>query len=250
LIKGLATAMRTLSILPVPGKDADNLSTALPWFPIVGLVLGAMLHGAAALCGNTPFGQWPEATAALLLAMGIVLTRGLHLDGLGDWADGFWGGRDRESVLRIMKDSQLGTFGVCALIFILLTQWVALTRLVGTGASKWIIAAYIISRAVQVNLAVSFPYARKEGGTGAPFVRDASARHLLLCILISIALLIFVYGVHWTPLALLVGGFVMAQTFGFWCKKRVGGVTGDLLGASSVLVETSVMVAAAVYSGS
>jgi len=241
MVKGFVSALRTLTILPVPGKDSDRMVSALPWFPVVGLVLGSLLYGAARLFSGVAGGTWPEATAVAVLILGIVLTRGLHMDGLADWADGFWGGRERDEVLRIMKDTQVGTFGVCALACIVLAKWVCLTRLIVAGVPEWVIVAYVASRTCQVDMAVAQPYARDNGGTGAPFVKGAGLLHLSVAGAVAFALLLVVPGLDLTSIAAVALGWLVARAFGLWCHRRVGGVTGDLLGACSEIVETVVL---------
>lgn len=250
MLRGLITAIRTLTILPVPGRDAEKMSSSLPWFPIVGLLLGTILYGVArGAMAVTPL-LWPEAVGVMVVVGGAILTRGLHLDGLGDWADGFWGARDREKVLAIMKDPRSGAFGVIALVSILLSQWVCVTRLASTGGLKWILAAYVISRTMQVDLAVAHPYARAEGGTAAPFVAGASVKHLLVAVLVAVVLLLAVARASLVCLVALLIAWLMTRLFGFWCRRRVGGITGDLLGAGSVLTETAVLFIGAVLSAS
>ncbi len=239
MLRGLVTAVRTLSIMPIPGRDADNMASSLPWFPIVGGILGVLLYGfclLAELVGlNTGLTVWPEGVAFLVVAMGAILTRGIHLDGLADWADGFASITKKERTLEIMKDSRVGTFGVLALIAVFFAKWIAVTRMVGNGSTLWLIAAYVVSRTIQVELAYSLPYARASGGTGASFVNGALLRHRLGAWLIAVALLAAIgpYG----PVAL-VPGIAAALVLWYWFRRRLGGVTGDLLGASSEIVET------------
>jgi adenosylcobinamide-GDP ribazoletransferase len=243
MLRGLVTALRTLTILPVPGREAESFGSALPFFPLVGALLGAALWGLALACGQLPPAGWAEGAAAAAVVGGIVLTRGLHLDGLADWADGFGGGRDRESTLRIMKDPATGAFGVLAIAAVLILKFVAVARLATLGTALWLVAAAAVSRTVQVDLIVWLPYARAEGGKAGPFVRDARAGHLLLALLAAAAIAVGVFG----PLgaAALGAGGLLGRLFGLWCRRRVGGVTGDLLGAASELVETALLVAAA-----
>ena len=99
MFKGLNTAIRTLSILRPPGREAEPKSSALPWFAIVGGVLGLILYGISLLADLLTHGGWPEGTAAAVLVSGIVLTGGLHLDGLVDWADALGSISDRERKL-------------------------------------------------------------------------------------------------------------------------------------------------------
>ena len=93
MLSALVTAMRTLTVLPVPGRDTDTFSRSLFWFPVVGLLLGLM-QAALGYFGHQF--AWNELAAALVLLGGIALSRGMHADGLADVADGFWGGRAKE----------------------------------------------------------------------------------------------------------------------------------------------------------
>ena len=264
MLTGLVTALRTLTILPVPGRDADRMSSALPWFPVVGMLLGGILcavpQALSAALGEG-HGFWCEGTAVVLLVAGTILTGGIHLDGLADWADGFFGARDRDAVLRIMKDSRIGSFGCIALVLVLLAKWACLARLLSLGRhAEWILAAYVVSRTAQVLLATSQPYARPEGGTAAAFVQGAGLRHAVLAMVAALILLGVPGGVDWHTLlvagvdggwvywkwlkqlsALLILGGVFAAGFGMWCRRRIGGITGDTLGACSEIVETLVL---------
>lgn len=240
---GLVKAIRTLTILSVPGEEGEDASSALRWFPVVGLLIGLLLAAVGMLLGDV----WPEGVAALIVAAYIVLTRGLHLDGLADWADGFWGGGDKERVLAIMKDSCVGTFGSCALIAVLLAKWVAYTHLIRTGNLGWIVAACVVSRSAQVILAASHPYARDEDGTGAAFINGAAPHHIAPTLTICIVLALLACGPSWAYVGTFASAWIATGVFGAWCRKRVGGVTGDLLGAGSELVETLVLMMGALW---
>ena len=85
--RGLVTAIRTLTILPIPGRDAESVAAALYWFPLVGLLVGLLQWGLGECIGTIAAKGWPAGAAAVVLVGGAVLTRGLHLDGLADWAD-------------------------------------------------------------------------------------------------------------------------------------------------------------------
>jgi adenosylcobinamide-GDP ribazoletransferase len=246
MIKGFITAIRTLSILPVPGKDADNMASSLPWFPVVGLLLGsilyALVYGARLISGN----PWPQGIAAVILGCSVLLTRAIHLDGLGDWADGFGGRGDRVKTLAIMKDPHTGSFGVVAIALALVFKWVALTRLVECDSSIMIIAAFVISRAIMAELASTLPYARAEGGTAAPFVNNARPVHRFVALGVAAILSIVLVG----PLAGAVAfciGWIACRLFGWWCRRWLGGVTGDVLGACNEIVETGILFAGAFY---
>jgi adenosylcobinamide-GDP ribazoletransferase len=235
-IHGLVTAVRTLTWLPVPGHDAASLASALPWFPAVGLLLGAALYGLCALSGAT----WPEGAALAVVAGGTLLTRGLHLDGLADSADGLFGGRTRERILEIMKDSRMGAFGGIAIALALLAKFALVSRLVGLHAPLWIIPAYVTSRTVQAVLAVTQPYARADG-MAAPFLAEARPAHGLLALLVGIAAILSAGRMDVLWLVAFALGLALAMLLGRSFRRRVGGVTGDLIGATSELVEIAVL---------
>jgi len=233
--RGLTTAFRTLTILPLPGRDASEPAASLPFFPVVGGVLGLMLWAVSLSNGLFPDGGWPAGVAALMLIAGSLLTRGLHLDGLADFIDAVGGAWDRERRLAIMKDTHLGAFGAIALVLLLLAKWIALTRLVTSGTAVWVILVLAASRTMQVDLAVRLPYARPEKGTGHPYVTGAAMWHLVVAMSAAVGIALGGYG----PLGLGVLGVGVGVTrvFGAWCRSRLGGITGDLLGAGNELVE-------------
>ena len=241
MLGGLVAAMRTLTVVPTPGRAVEPISAALPWFAVVGAALGVILYGISALAGSPTIGGWPEAAALAVVVGGIVLTGALHLDGLADWADAL-GGASAERRLEIMKDPRAGAFGVLAVVAIVLCKWMALTRL-GPSGALWLVTAYVASRTVMVDLAVRLPYARPQGGTAAALVRSARPRHLVICGTSALVLVIAVAGA--AGIAALALGWLIGALFGRWCRRRVGGVTGDLLGAASELVETSILLLAA-----
>ncbi len=236
--RGFTTAMRTLTALPVQGEEAASPRDALPWFSTVGFVLAVLVYAVVAVA------LWigsPAWSAAVLAVMALaVLTRGLHLDGLADWADGFWGSRDRDRALAIMKDSHIGAFGAMALMLVLLGKWACIAELIETGALTWVFAALMFSRACQVYLAVALSYARPEGGTAAAFVAEADERSMWIAAGVALAVSLAL-GLGWGAVMAAVAVFAAAKGFAVWCKRRVGGITGDLLGAANELMELLVL---------
>lgn len=243
MIRGFISAVRMLTMIPVPGQDAEKLSDALYWFPLVGLLLGGALWIAAVLF-HLIMPTWILGSAGVIIVVGSVLTLFLHLDGLADWADGFFGARERERTLHIMKDSCIGTFGVVALVLALLMKWLSVARLIEYDALQWLVSAYVISRTLQVDLAAALPYARMERGTAAPFVRDAHIRHRVVALVVAAGLVSVVSG----PAGVLTLGFawLIGRVLAIWFRCRIGGITGDLLGAASELIETGVLFAGAI----
>jgi adenosylcobinamide-GDP ribazoletransferase len=232
-----------LTVLRVPGRDAASLASALPWFPLVGLLVGGIVG--VAFIGLFHYLQWSTGAAALAVLISALLTGGLHFDGLADAVDGWRGGRTRERRLEIMKDSRIGAMGALALVLALLLQVVALTHLADAAryALRLVPLAFILSRLAMALLAVSLPYARAEGGTAELFVKGARGRHFITALL-SAAILCGVLGGASGLLAVVLA-VLLALALRGWMLKNFGGVTGDLLGCACVVVETALLLALA-----
>ncbi len=232
-MKGLISAIRTLTILPVPGGEHDDLAGSLPWFPVVGLILGVILFNAGRLWTALPSVQWPAAGAFLMLCLDIWLTRGLHMDGLADWADSI-GGHGRERRLAIMKDVSLGAFGVLAIVLALIIKWMVFERLLVSGTTLWLIPVWVVSRDMLVELQTTLPYARAEGGMAGPFVTGASGRHRLISHVLTLVLCVY-FGL--VGLGLYVSAWVITRILACGWRRQFGGITGDLLGTSNEMLE-------------
>jgi len=237
-IRGLGSALKTLTAIPWPWKESKDLAASLSWSPVIGLLLGLILYGTSLIWILLPFKQWPAGAALVMIGLGIWLTRGLHYDGLADWADSIGGFLHREKRLAIMKDVSLGSFGVLALFLALAAKWVAFERILSSGSIIWILAIFILSRNMMVELICTLPYARNEEGMGGPFVKGASPKNRLISHLISIILCL-----PFGPLALGLFAAAWLQTwlFGLRVKSRFGGITGDLLGTANEMVEVTLL---------
>jgi adenosylcobinamide-GDP ribazoletransferase len=236
-----ATAVRTLTILPFPGSDAGRRADSLYFFPAVGILLGVLVAGAVHLGHLT---GWPQLGGVLGVAVSVLLTRSLHLDGLADAMDAM-GTYTIERRLAVMKDPHIGTFGVVAVVVALLLKYAAMAKLAGLDAAWWVVAAYLVSRTAQTGLAVFLPYARPGGGTAQSFVDGASVRHFACAALAAVLLAQLMGGV---PAVIAVGaGLGFCAVLALWMKRNFGGVTGDLLGMGSEMVEIVVLAGAAVW---
>ena len=238
-IKGFGTALKTLTLVPWPRNKSEDLATSLPWFPVIGLLLGLALYGISLLYKLLPFDGWPEGIALLMVATEIYLTRGLHLDGLADWADSVGGFHQREKRLAIMKDTALGAFGVLALIVVLLAKWIAFERLISSGSIIWVLAIFILSRGMMVELMTTFPYAGADEGMGKPFIRQAASIHRLISHIITFFLCL-TFGP--LGLALFAVGWFQARAFGIRCRNQFGGITGDLLGTANEMIGVTLLI--------
>ncbi len=231
-MKGFRSAIRTLTILPCRGGENENLSDSLYWFVPTGLLMGLILFLFGSLWQWLLPTPWPLGGAVLMVALEIILTRGLHMDGLADWADSI-GGFGRQRRLAIMKDVPVGTFGSLALILDVILRVAVYSRLISTGSLIWIPAVSVISRDVMVALITTLPYARTGEGMARPFLAGASREHWILshCLCLIVCLLFGPLGVG---LFFLAWGFTMI--YGNRCQKQFGGITGDLLGTANELV--------------
>jgi len=237
-LDGLGTALKTLTAIPWRGRESEDFAASLPWFPVIGLLLGSILYGLSLPWKLIPATPWPAGTAVLLAAADVCLTRGLHFDGLADWADSIGGLFQRERRLAIMKDSSLGTFGGLALILALLAKWVAFERLISCGAAICLVPVFIISRDMMVELITTLPYARTGEGMGRPFVMGASTRQRVLSHVATVVL-----GIFLGPFFLLLFsvGWIQTWLFGIRCRHAFGGITGDLLGTANEMVEITLL---------
>ncbi len=235
MLRGLVTALRTLTVLPVPGRDAETFSNSLYWFPLVGLLVGAVQAGIGYLI---MFSGWEEFAAAAVLCAGVILTRGIHADGFADVADGFFGGSTVEKRLRIMKDPAVGSFGAIGLILLFLFKWAVLVKLLAFGLYSWILYGCMLARTVQVFLAGSLPYARPEKGTASGFVEGTGKRHLGTAFSLSLAVLLFLPTVSvLQPVTAVLAASVAGSCVAALSRAKIKGVTGDVLGASSEVTE-------------
>ena len=225
LIHDVVSALGLLTRFPVNLTGAPEPRAAWAW-PLAGLAVGALAAGGGA------FGLWlglvPGVVAALVLAIEAAATGGLHEDGLADCADGFWCGRDKARRLEIMKDSRVGSYGVLALGIVLLARWAALTALIGVGQWGVILAAAAMSRAPMAVLMAALPNARGSGlsaSHGAP-----SPGVAVQAVAVALALGWLCAGAAAVPMALAMA--VSAGLVGLVARAKIGGQTGDVLGAA------------------
>jgi adenosylcobinamide-GDP ribazoletransferase len=222
-------ALLFLTVLPLsaaPAWSARELGRSLAYFPLIGLGLGLLLAGA-----NYGLGIFfpPTVCALLVLLLLTFATGALHLDGVADTADGMYGSRDRATRLRIMKDSRVGAMGVVALLCLLLLKVVTLSSIPPAAQGSVLIALPVVGRWMMVALAVLAPYARSEGGTGSVFVEGVGRRELGIATLILAAVLLALFRI-W-GLTLLAGLILAVIALERYFRVRLGGVTGDILGA-------------------
>ncbi len=237
-MRGLLSALTFLTRVPVPARIAAHadLPGAVAWFPVVGggvgLVVGAVTVGAATAVP-------PLVAAALAVGAGLLLTGAFHEDGLADTFDAVGAGAAQERALAIMKDSRLGTFGVAALVVALTARVAALAALPGMTALLVAPAAGVLGRGAAVTVMGFTPPART-AGLGADYLRGLPRWRPMAGMAVSLAAGTLLLGAAVVPALLAVATSTLLTVR--WALGRLGGVTGDVLGAVTVLAEVGVLV--------
>jgi adenosylcobinamide-GDP ribazoletransferase len=247
--KDMAMALGFLSRLRLPGQDTgvaapEKVARSLAVFPVVGLILGTLQAAAGWGLGFCFSG---ELCALWVVGLGTWLTRGLHLDGLADVADGVGGAYEPSRRLAIMKDSRVGAFGVLALIFGIGFKVFSISGLLATHRWSALIVVPALSRCTMVYCTYKIPYARAEGGLGKAFLDHVGRRELLWATVWAGTAAVALQR-EW---GLFLAGMALAAAVPCrWAAKRwIGGMTGDMLGAVNEVTEIALYHAALVFSG-
>ncbi len=245
-MKGLMLLFQFMTRLPVPGKyeyDADEMGRSFKFFPIVGMVIGVILWGAYLVLSNYISNRY--ALALLVILLEVVLTGGLHLDGLADTFDGIFSYRSKHRMLEIMRDSRLGANGALALIIGFLLK---IFLLVEVGFSVLLIMPVIARLNSVVNAGVA-KYARPTG-MGKALVANTNVAGVAVATVLTAG---FTLGVApalegnimgWLltiPVAMVLGAY-----FAKLMERKIGGITGDTMGAVVELTEVVVLFTAAI----
>jgi adenosylcobinamide-GDP ribazoletransferase len=222
-MKGLKSATSFLTRVHVRGA-ANDLAKGVPWFPVVGALLGLTLAGIYAVAR---LGLPSLLAAAITVAFGVWVTGAIHEDGLADTADAFGGVRSREETLRILSDPRLGAYGVGALALSLLVRVAALGALGGRTALAVLPAAHALSRAAAVRL-LAGPIATDEG-LGSSYVSATSPVHITVALVVGGVVGAVALGPVVVPaaVAVLLASWILRRV----ALRRIGGVTGDVMGA-------------------
>jgi adenosylcobinamide-GDP ribazoletransferase len=236
-----------LTAFPVPARAAASTRGVLPWAPLVGLTLGGVAAGVAFLGA-----RWvsPLAGAVLAVAVLAVLTRGLHLDGLADTADGLGPLRDRERALQVMHQGDVGPFGVVVLVLTLLLQ-VACLAAVLPHTDGWLAlwAAVAVARLAMARTGLPGVQFAQGSTLGASVRGTVSVQWFAGSTLVLLALLVLATAGDLATAARLAGsavvGLLVAELLYRRALRRLGGVTGDVMGAMGETATTAALLLAA-----
>lgn len=230
-------ALRFFTRVPVPAgipHSAPELDAAARYFPLVGLLVGlagALVYGLAVYL-------WPPGVALLLsMAITVLLTGAFHEDGFADACDGFGGGWNREQVLDIMKDSRIGTYGTVGLGLLLATKFMALEALDNAGlVIPALLVGHTWSRLLATSYLVDYQYVQDDARSKAkPLATRLSGNGLRFAIVTALPLVFLVSLWQFVAAALVL--LIWRWCFGYYLTRRLGGYTGDCLGAAQQVAE-------------
>ena len=244
-MKALVLMIQFMTRYPIPLQidfTAERFVQGMKWMPLVGL-LAALPAVAGFALADAWLGREVAAIVAVILL--ITVTGGLHLDGIADTADGLFSYRSRERMLEIMRDSTLGANGVIALVLTILLKFILLRNIPADGGVLAVLVTPVLGRTALTWHSASARYAREERGIGdyvnQTGLAQAAAATLVSLGLVAGALLLFGLPLSRIPLLLVVlhlPPILLAVLFALYLKRRLGGITGDTIGASIELSET------------
>ncbi len=233
---GLRGAVQFLTRIPAPMPTAGRLDAAVAWFPTVGALIGT-ITAAVVLAASQVLAM--SVAAALAVLVGVLITGAFHEDGLADIADAFAGGWSVEERLRILNDPRHGTYGVAALSGSLIIRILAVAALVPAVAAAGLIAAHTLARTIAVASMKSGRLARPDG-LGAGYVSSVSTHRTLIAVISGLAITTAVIGWWVIPVTVVAG--VAAAVVIVLARRRIGGLSGDVLGAIEQIAEIAVLV--------
>jgi len=232
----IIAAFQFLTIFPTIIRrmfSSREMGRAVAWFPLVGLVLGSLLYGVHSLVQII----FPaNVSTALTLFVWVIFTRAFHLDGFMDTCDGLFGGFTPERRLEIMKDSRMGAFGIAGGVLILIIQYASLVS--SLNLLPALVLATTLGRWASPLVIYTFPYARQDG-LGIEMKRNVGLKEVFLATLI--AGIVSWFTLSWFGLALMLGAAALAFLIAFYVMRLLPGLTGDIYGTVTTMVETLVL---------
>jgi adenosylcobinamide-GDP ribazoletransferase len=234
---GFVVALSFLTRIPVRHNHEPNIGSSAPWFPVVGVAVGAIVGAIAWGVSNLTS---PLVGAAVGVLAGVLITGAFHEDGLADIADAFVGGWSIEDRLRILKDPLHGSYGVAALSGSIVLRIAALGSMKPEHMFVAAIAAHCLARTGALVLMLTTALAHHDG-LGADYVRTLPIARAFLGIIFALVIGFIALDV-WV-IAAVVATIVGASVIRWWAQRKIGGITGDVLGAAEQISEALIYVA-------
>lgn len=235
-MKHLLIAFQFLTVLPfkihIEIKDEDYARSLL-YFPVVGVAIGAVLSVVSLCCESLS----ASVTAAIVLICSVFLSGVLHLDGFADTCDGFYGSKPKEETLRIMRDSRVGVMGVVGVILLLLLKFSLIVGIPRDILWRSLITMCCLARWTQARGCL-LPYARNEGKAGL-FIKYARKKDIIIGGVFTIIVFSVLFGLK--GIIIFFSSLIPALIFICHAKSKIGGMTGDTIGAVSEITEVSTL---------
>lgn len=238
-MKSFLLSLQFLTIIPVRIKHIDEktISRSVAFFPLVGLLLGLILTGADRFLSFLGIEQL--FINIILVVLLVILTGGIHLDGLADTADALLSRRNKEEMLKIMRDSRIGAMGVLSLVSIVLLKIAFLSSISISLKPASLLLMCILARWALVQTLFLFPYARQEGKAKA-FIDAANRKVFILSALIALLCVIGIWRLYGALLLIIIAAITVIM--GKFITSKIGGITGDTLGATNEIVEVLTLI--------
>jgi adenosylcobinamide-GDP ribazoletransferase len=237
MMRGIVVAGRFLTRIPFPGRvvEGHELALGVPYYPLIGFLVGGLVAASIALSAEV---LPPPVAVVIGLVTSTLLTGAFHEDALADTCDGLGGGATRERALEIMRDSRIGTYGAVGLALLYLARFASWGALSKEALVLMLPIAFALARASSAVLLAWLPHARAEGAA-----RDVQAQVTARAAGAAVALAVVpgLVLVGAKTLWLVLASAVATLLLGLWFRRRIGGITGDTLGAANVLIEVLVV---------
>lgn len=236
-MKYFLIAFQFLTAVPFEIKSElkeEDFGKSLIYFPLVGAFIGSILALSLFVLNFLP----QIVSIAFILVISIVLTGGIHIDGFADTCDGFYSGRSKDDMLKIMRDSHIGTMGVIGIFCVLLLKFTILISIPKEMLWKALIMMAVFSRWAQA-LACSISDYARESGKAEYFIKYSDKRGIAISSLFVLALFFLLTG--FKGIILFIISFASIFLFIFYVKRKIGGMTGDTIGATNEIAEILVI---------
>ncbi len=237
-------ALQFLTILPVKIKSKikeKDFGDSLIYFPVIGALIGLVLVLTLSVFASLPH----LVTVVLIMISSIIVTGGIHLDGFADTCDGFYGSRPKEQILKIMRDARIGAMGVIGIVSLLLLKFTLMASLPKNILWKLLIMMAVFSRWSQGIACYMSSYAREEG-KAEYFITHSSKKGFFAGGFFVMAL--FMLLMQFKGLVLMFFALFPVLLFITYVKRKIGGMTGDTIGATSEIAEVGILLFALICS--
>lgn len=239
-LKSFLLSLQFLTIINIKNDapiDEKSFGRSVIFLPLIGLLIGVLL----VITSKILFAILPVLISdAIVLIVLIIITGGLHVDGFADTIDGFAGGKNKDDILRIMKDSRIGTFGVVGIVMLLLTKYLSIYSLQEDTKYLVLIAMPVIGRWSVLPMGLFFKYARIEGGTGKIFAESIRLKEFIIGTIMALAIIIPLFRLKGFLMLAVI--FIVTLLIGRYSKRKINGITGDVFGATIEINELIILI--------